>query len=632
MDFAGGQLLGSSGSAEVLTTLATVVVLAIAAQWVAWRLRVPSILLLLVLGFVAGPVTGLLQPDRLLDPSLLFALVSIAVALILFEGGLTLQFSELRESGAVIRNLCTIGAFVTFILTTCAARIFLDMGLAVSVILGAMLVVTGPTVVGPLLRHIRPVGRVGSIGKWEGIVIDPVGAMLAVAALASVEALHSSSPGQTVQVVFTGLFKTLWWGGLVGLAGALPTIFFLRRYWIPDHLQSPVMLALVVGCFAMANHLQPESGLFTVTLMGILIVNQKHVPVRHLIEFKENLRVLLISLLFIVLAARIQIDDLTGLGWGSLAFVASLMLVVRPTAVFLSTFGTGLTWQERIFLSWLAPRGIVAAALASVFALALVELQSNTGGTLNLFQEGDTDKLVPVTFLVIVVTVAVYGLTAAPLARWLGLSVPNPQGALIAGADPFARAMGQSLHDSGFAVLLVDTNSDNIQAARMAGLPTFFASILSEQALEEIDLGGIGRLMALTGNDEVNSLAALHFSEVFGRADTYQLAPATVGSTRRETAEEVMRGRQLFDEHATHRELNDRIHGGAVIKKTKLTDEFDYDAFVERYGPSSILLAVVTSAGSLAFDTTDQPALPKPGDSVIALIDPVEDPPAVELA
>ncbi|NIL95570.1 MAG: sodium:proton exchanger [Planctomycetales bacterium] len=606
-------------------TLAAVVVLAIGAQWVAWRLRVPSILLLLIVGFLAGPVTGYLNPDQLLDANLLFALVSLSVALILFEGGLTLQFGELRESGAVIRNLCTMGALLTAVLTTLAALLFLQTGLAVSIILGTMLVVTGPTVVGPLLRHIRPVGRVGTIAKWEGIVIDPVGAMLAVLAFACVEALSLRGAGSAVEAIVVGLIKTVFWGGLLGLAGALPTIFCLRRYWIPDHLQSPVLLTVVVGCFAAANSLQAESGLFAVTLMGVLIVNQKNFPIKHIIEFKENLRVLLISLLFIVLAARIQPDAMTGLGWGSVAFVAVLMLVIRPAAVLLSTMGAGLTWQERIFLGWMAPRGIVAAALASVFALALRGLPAGASPRLQLVQAGDVDKLVPVTFLVIVVTVAVYGLTAAPLARWLGLATAQPQGALIAGADRLARAIAQALHDAGFAVLLVDTNRDNIQTARMAGLPTFYASILSEHALEEVELGGIGRLLALTSNDEVNALAALHFSEVFGRAEVYQLTQTVVGVTRQETAGGVLRGRQLFHEQATYGNLHARLAAGAVVKKTSLTTEFDYGAFQDRYGPTAFLLFVLTASGGLQINTVDQPVTPKAGDTVIALVEPVAD-------
>jgi NhaP-type Na+/H+ or K+/H+ antiporter len=618
------QLLVAATAGSAVLTLASVVVLAIGSQWIAWRLRLPSILLLLIVGFVAGPVTGLLDPDNLLDPSLLFAFVSLAVALILFEGGLTLRLSELRESGVAIGSLCTIGATVTVALATCAAWLLLGMGPGVALILGAMLVVTGPTVVGPLLRHIRPTGRVGAIAKWEGIVIDPVGAAMAVLALASIEAIELGEGG-AFPAVFSGLFLTVFWGGLFGVLGAWPTIVCLRRYWIPDHLQSPVLFMIVIACFAAANRCQAESGLFAVTLMGVILVNQRHVPVKHIIEFKENLRVLLISLLFIVLAARIRPDTLGELGWGGLAFVAVLILVIRPVAVFVSTLRSRLTWQERVFLSWLAPRGIVAAALASVFALTLEGLQANTGGTSQLLQPGDVDKVVPVTFLVIVLTVTIYGLTAAPLARWLGLANPNPQGVLIASAHAGVRAIARALQDADFAVLLVDTNRDNIQSARMEGLPTFYASILSEHALEEVEIAGIGRFLAMTRNDEVNSLAALHFSEVFGRAEVYQLSHGATGRPRTEPAGEVIRGRRLFAEHATYGYLDERMEAGAVVKKTRLTDAFNYEAFLGRYGETALVLFVASDTGALAVNTVDQPVVPKAGDTVIALVDPIEE-------
>jgi hypothetical protein len=264
----------------------------------------------------------------------------------------------------------------------------------------------------------------------------------------------------------------------------------------------------VVTAFTMSNLLQTESGLLTVTVMGIVLGNQKTVPVKHIIEFKENLRVLLISILFIVLAARLQIDDLRHISVSSLAFLAVLIFIARPAAVALSALRSDLSWQERVFLSWMAPRGIIAAAVSSIFALKLAEAGHPQAG-----------QLVPLTFLVIIGTVTIYGLTASRMARWLGVAKPNPQGALIIGAHSWARAVARVLQEEGYEVLLVDTDRRNISATRLAGLPAFYASILSDSALDEIELGGIGRLLALTSNDEANSLAALHFIPAFGRSD-----------------------------------------------------------------------------------------------------------------
>jgi NhaP-type Na+/H+ or K+/H+ antiporter len=617
MDFA--AVIFATDESSTLGTLAVVVVLAIGAQWAAWRLRLPAILLLLSIGFLAGPVTGFLKPDDLIGTKLLFPLVSLAVALILFEGGLSLRLRELEEAGAVIRNLCTIGALVTAVLTTAAAFYLLKTGLAVSLILGCMLVVTGPTVIGPLLRHIRLTGRVGTIAKWEGIVIDPVGATLGVLALAAVEAVETGAGGAGKEALL-GLVKTVFWGGLIGLAGAVPTLYCMRRYWIPDHLHSPALLMLVVGCFALANHFQAESGLFAVTLMGVVMINQKSVPLKHVVEFKENLRVLLISLLFIVLAARIHLEALRDLGWNSMAFVAVLMLVIRPASVLVSTIRSGLSWRERLFLSWLAPRGIVAAALASVFALALGRLETSADHPPVLLVEGAAEKLEPITFLVIIVTVSVYGLTAGPLARWLGLSSASPQGILFASAHAGARAIAKAVQQAGFRVLLVDMNRAHVHIARMEKLPAVYASILSETVTEELDLTGIGRLVAMTRNNEVNSLAGQHFIESFGRAEVYRLSVPR-GSARTETSDAVLHGRPLFAEEATYDYLDERFGAGAVVKTTKLSNEFDYEAFCELYGPSALVLFVVSSANNLSISTIAHPLVPGKGETVIALVD-----------
>ncbi len=624
-----------------LIGLTVIIVLGIGAQWVAWRLRVPSILILLLTGFAIGPGAAIvsdafggdgqpwLRPDDLMG-DLLLPLVAISLAVILFEGGLTLRLSELKQAGSTIINLCTTGAIVTWVLAGGFAYVLLGQGWALAVILGAMLTVTGPTVVGPLLQHIRPAPKVNAIGKWEGIVIDPVGATLGVLAFVAIEAIHTQGFGPATGQAALGLLRTVLVGGVIGAAGAVPIVLLLRNYQIPDYLQSPVLLAMVVACYTASNLLSDEAGLFAVTLMGLLIANQRFVSIQHLVEFKENLRVMLISWLFIVLAARLQVEQVALLGnWRSLAFVAMLMLVVRPAAVFASSWRSDLTLQEKLFLCWLAPRGIVAAALASIFTLRLESLN------LPVVPEGAAEQLVPITFLVIVSTVAIYGLTAAPVARWLGVAQPDPQGILIASCHPGARAIGHAFKDAGFRVLMVDSNPFNVQAARMEGLSTVYASILSEHAIEEINLGGIGRFLALTRNDEVNSLATLRFREIFGRAGVYQLAP-NEGRTREKTSHELIRGRQLFTADATYNELDARFSAGAVVKATKLSKAFTYDDFQKLYGGEALLLFVVGETGALSINTVGQPMNPKPGDTVVCLVDRVveraDEEPAAETA
>jgi len=588
----------------IMFGLAAILCLGVGAQWVAWRLRLPSILLLLGAGFLVGPGLGFLEPDALFG-ELLFPLVSFSVALILFEGALGLRLAELRTAGRAILNLVTVGAAVTWLLGTVGARVFLGFSTGDALLLGAILVVTGPTVIGPILRHVRPIGRVGAISKWEGIVIDPIGAILAVLIFDAIHVDGATEVSAATGQILANLARTM--GGSLATAtiSAAVLVLFLRRYWIPDFLQSPVLLMVVVLTFVGSNLLQVESGLVAVTLLGVILANQRTVTVEHLVEFKENLRVLLISSLFILLAARVQPSEFAALGWGTVAFVALLILVVRPAAVFLATLGCGLRWQERVFLSWLAPRGIVSAAFASVFALRFGGLH---------------DQLVPVTFVVIVATVVVYSLTITPLAQWLALATPNPQGVLIAGANPLARQLGKALHEEGYRVLVVDRNRSMINAARMEGLPTWFGSILSKQALDELDLGGIGRFLALMPNDEVNSLAAWHFSEIFGRGEVFQLAPSSPRGPRAETALEHLRGRFLFASKATYAFLQSRLAEGAVVKRTPLTEEFDIEAFRALYGPKAVPLFLIGEGDKLTVQTADNETSPKPGQTLISLV------------
>lgn len=594
---------------HVLIGLTGIIVFGIGAQWLAWRLRLPTILLLLVVGFLVGPIFGFLHPDELFG-DLLFTIVSLSVAVILFEGGLSLKFSELRQAGVVIRNLVTVGALITWLLSANIAYIILDFDFELSLLLGAILVVTGPTVVLPLLRHVRPVGRVSSILKWEGIVIDPVGAILAVLVFEAI--LAEDQFGVVTSVILIGVLKTIVIGLILGGLGAALVVVLLRRYWVPDSMQNPVTLMVVVAVFAASNLLQEESGLLTVTLMGILVANQKQVSIRHIIEFKENLRVLLISSLFILLAARLQLADLLQINGGTIVFLAMLIFIVRPASVWLSTLGADLNWRERLFVSWMAPRGIVAAAVSSIFGLELIEVG-----------HPNADQLVPIIFMVIIGTVLIYGLTASWAARRLDLAQENPQGLLLAGANDLSRAIARSLQEKEFRTLLVDTNWHNISEARLEGLPTYYGNIFSESILDEINLAGIGRLLALTPNDEANSLAVLHFIEVFGRAEVYQLVPqADYYKGNRGLRSQDLRGRLLFGPQITCQVLNERFHRGATIKTTNLTQEFNYQTFQEMYGETAIPLFMINKNGRLIIRTVDEPLQPQPGHKLISLIGP----------
>ena len=595
---------------HLLIGLASIIVLGVSAQWIAWWLRVPAILLLLLFGLIAGPIAGFLDPDALMG-DLLLPIVSISVAIVLFEGGLTLNMHELPKIGRVLRNLVSLGAGITWVISTVAAHLFLGLDWALSTLLGAILIVSGPTVIGPLLRHVRPIGQVGPILRWEGIVIDPIGAMLAVLVF---EAILIGELRHATTEFGIGAILTIVIGSVLGLCGAWLLTFFFKRYWIPDFLQNPVTLMALISIFSASNALQEEAGLYAVTIMGIALANQKSVSVRHIIEFKENLRVVLISSLFILLAAHVQLDAISKIGWGGIGFLIVLIVIARPAAVAVSTLGSDLEWRERAFLAWIAPRGIVAAAVSSIFALRLTEAGYP-----------QAERFVAATFLVIIGTVAVYSLTASALARKLQLASPNPQGVLITGAHRWAREMASALKDAGHQVLLVDTNWENISAARMAGLPTHYGSILAEDAHDHLELGGIGRLLAVTPNDGINTLAALHFSELFSRAEVYQLPAQSKSPAQQGDPPHHLRGRLLFSPDASYAHLSEQFEAGAEIRKTRLTEEFDYDAFQAHYGGTAIPLFVINGRHSLGVYTTEQVASPRAGQTLISLVHPEEE-------
>ena len=593
--------------------LTGVLALGALAQWIAWKFRFPSILLLLAFGFTARVVTGI-DPASILGEELLFSLVSLFVAVILFEGGLSLKLVEVRESKSIVAKLVTVGVFVTWVLASIAGCLLLDLDWRIAALVGAVLTVTGPTVVGPLLRHIRPSRNVASITKWEGIVVDPIGALLAVLVFEALFAVGSHGEEiSSIGAVLGILVKTLLVGGSVALVCAYGLVQSMKRYLVPDYLHNFVFLVVAIVSYTASNAIQHESGLVTVTLLGILLANQSAFPVKRVLEFKESLRDLLISTLFIVLSARIEFSQIMELGWGGLAFVALLIVVVRPLAVYASCVGSPLNWRERTFLAFLAPRGIVAAAVSAVFAAELLHRGTPMTGA---------EAIVPLTFLVIVGTVTTYGLFSPFLARVLGLAAPDPQGILFAGASPPVQKIAKAIQDEGFRVLLVDTNFQNISAARQAGVPGVCASVLSEFVDEEVDLGGLGRMLAMTSNDDLNRLASLEFMADFGSENVYQLKPKRqAASERRKTSTAHLEGRFLFRNELGFEKLQERFEAGATIKKTRITDEFSYEDYLYRYGIAATILFVISETGKLKILATER-VEPTPGDTVISLLLP----------
>ena len=597
---------------SVLAQLAVIVSLGMASQWTAWRLRVPSILLLLLTGLLVGPLARLglgapiLDPERLFGPLLLPG-VSLAVGLVLYEGGFSLRRDELQHVGPAVRNLISIGCLVTWGLAALAAWL-LGVEARVAAVLGAVLTVTGPTVVGPLLRHVRPKGNAGAVLKWEGILIDPVGATLAVLVLEAV--LSRLDAGQGVLSGAGSFLVTCLVGSGFGVAGAAGLVMAIRRHWVPDTLENALSLAMVVACFVGANRLHHEAGLLAATVMGVVVSNALREQAKHLLEFNENLRVLIVGVLFMVLAARIHPSELAeALGWRPLLFVLLLILVVRPASVLVSAWGTSLSRAERVFLAWMAPRGIVAAAVSAVFALRMVEEGLPEGRV-----------IAPMTFLVIVVTVAVYGLTAGPLARRLGLAESDPQGVLLVGAHAWARELARALKEGGASVTLMDVNQAHVTDAKLAGLEAVHANALSEALESEIETRGVGHVLALTPNDEVNALVATRGAETLGRARTYRIAPRS-GAPAHLSPLLPGRSRALFSHQATFETLDERQTRGDAFRVTKLTPEFTFRRWREVHGPDALPLLLLTGRGGLVLPFTPETRIePSAGDTVIGLV------------
>lgn len=589
-------------SATLLIGITSILVFGIGAQWAAWRFKLPAILLLLISGILAGPVFHLLDPDVLMG-DLLTPFISLSVAIILFEGGLSLRFSELKNVGKVIGNLVTIGVVITWVVTAVSAFFLFDFGWELAILLGAILVVTGPTVILPLLRQVRPSGQVGSILKWEGIVIDPIGAMLAVLVF---EVILGASHTSATSLAVISIVKTVVFGTLVGLIGGALIYFLLKRHLLPDFLQNPVALMVVVTVFTVSNMFQHESGLWATTLMGIALANQRSVQIQHIIEFKENLRVLLLSALFILLAARVELSNLlANLNWQILVFLLILIFVARPLSVYVSSLFSEVNWREKIFLSWMAPRGVVAASISSIFAISLVQ---------NGFEQAG--QLVPIVFIVIISTVVIYGLPASWVARKLGVAKPVPNGVLILGAHHWSLKIAKAIQEEDFKVLVADSNWKHIYQAQDRGLETYHGNVLSEFALEEIDLDGIGRMLSLTPNDEVNSLAALRFGEIFGRSHVFQLPPNIRGEAENKEVTSHLSGRILFDDQLNFERLSKIFSPQKEISVQEITDSQSASAFKGRAGEELIPLFLVSSNHEIQPFTVDNPPSPAAGDKV----------------
>ncbi|MDY0185349.1 MAG: sodium:proton antiporter [Desulfuromonadaceae bacterium] len=595
-------------SVDIMAAMfAAVFVVSSLCQWLAWRVKLPAIVFLLLAGIIAGPVLQLVSPDAILG-DLLFPFVALSVSVILFEGSLTLNYREIGGLQRVVRNLVSVGMLTTWVITTLLTRYILGLSWELSLLFGAISVVTGPTVIAPMLRTVRPTQAVSNILRWEGIVIDPIGASLAVLVYEFIVAGGGQRALGHTLIIF-GLIVLV--GFVIGILGGYGFGLLLRHHLLPEYLHNVTALGLVFGSFALSNLIQPESGLVTVTVMGIWLANMPNVDMEEILDFKESLSLLLISLLFIILASRLDFADFTALGWPALLVLLGIQFVARPFNVLLSSAGSNLTWPERHLLAWIAPRGIVAAAVSALFAMQLEQ-----AGFV------DAEKIVPLIFMVIIGTVLFQSATARPLAMWLGVAEPEPRGYLIVGANPLARAIGLALQKSGFRVRLADSNWEYTSKARMEGMPTYFGNPISEHADRHLDMVGLGRMLALSPQEELNMGAAMYYRIDLGVENIFRVQNSKPKEDTGKKAVKHRRGTILFGENVTYASLDAMLDHGAEIHSTKLSESFTFKEWREQNGNAAVALFAMDVRKNLRLFSIDNRFEPAPGWQIFSLVLP----------
>ncbi|MEM9819931.1 MAG: sodium:proton antiporter [Bacteroidota bacterium] len=509
-----------------MTELAGIIILGIFAQWLAWRIKLPAILPLILIGLVVGPISTFWTEDgqKWIEPiyqesinhglfpgNSLFYFVSLAIGIILFEGGLTLKRQEIKEVGPSILRLISLGSMITFVGAGLATHFIMGLNWDISFLFAALIIVTGPTVIAPILQNVPLTRNVATVLKWEGILIDPIGALVAVLVY---EFIVSGGGG----VHFTGhalltFFRIILIGLAMGSLAALALYQFIKREWVPHYLLNVFTLALVLLVFVVSDVLEHECGLLSVVVMGMFLGNLNVPRLNEILYFKESLSVLLISILFILLAANINIPDLELLlDWRCLLLFAFIVLILRPASVFMSIRGADLNTNEKLFVSWTGPRGIVAAGIASLSGIRL--LNKGIPGA---------EYITPLVFMVVLGTVLLIALTARPVAHLLKVIQESSDGILIVGSNAAARLIGKYLQDNKRHVVLIDSNQSNIDKARSSGLEAFQSNIYTDDLDEHFELVDMGFLLSMTSSAEVNQYVCHKFQHNFGEKGTFRL-------------------------------------------------------------------------------------------------------------
>lgn len=569
------------GALTPVTAFALVGALGVGSQWLAWKLRLPAIVLMLAAGLLIGPVLGVFDPVRDIGP-LMTPMISIAVAIILFEGGLTLNFHSLVGAAEGVRRLVVLGAPLGWLTSTLALHYVAGLDWGSAAVFGGILIVTGPTVMAPLLRTARLQRRPSALLQWEAIVNDPVGALAAVLAFEVLVVTQSDlEAGHAIWELVRGIgFATL-----IGVAAGWGISQSFKRGKVPEYMKVPVLFALLLGTFALADTMLHESGLLAVTIMGIWIANADLPSYAEMRRFKEHATILLVSGVFILLAASMNLDTLSVLTWRAGLFVVVIIVLARPVSVLLALAFTKVPWKERLLIAFTGPRGVVLVAVAGLFGERITALGIEDGAI-----------IAPLAFVIVTATVVLHGFTLAPLARFLGLTAAGQPGVVIVGGSPFAKAMAEILGKLDVPVLISDYNLIRLRPSRNAGVKTFYGDILSETAEFGLDLIGYEMVIAATDNDAYNTLVATDLAPEYGRENVFQLRRDNP-ETGRHSLPSTLGGKR-FAGGLTYSQLQQKIREGWQLRSTRLSDEFTIDGFRDR-NPDSILVGELQERNGL---------------------------------
>ncbi len=587
---------------SLMVKIALIGAMGIGAQWVAWRTGRPAIALMLIVGILAGPVLGIIDPERdfgtLLEP-----IIKLAVAVILFEGGLSLNFKDLRHAGWAVMRLVIIGVPVGWALGTAAAYYGAGLSLEVSALFGGIMVVTGPTVIGPMLRNLRVSPRVRDILKWEGIVNDPIGALLAVGIYAYV-----TYEGAAADVYTIGLdvLAASFVAGILGAALGYGLTWLFPRGYVPEYLKAPLLLITVIGGFVLADIIKHETGLITVTIMGVVMANRPIYSSQTLHRFKEDLSVLLISGVFVLLSATLDWETVQSFQARFIVFLILLLFLVRPLTVLISLFFSSVPWRERIFIAWIAPRGIVAVAITGLFALRMVD-----------YGVPDAEALVPLSFAVVIVTIFAHGFSASWFARFLGIEEGKSDAIMLVGSNSWTVELATFLKSLKYDVTIADTGKFALRRARRREIDVYDGDFLDEAHNDNVDLGKFQHLIAATDNDSYNQLLSSDLGPEMGYEQISLLA-----TDKKDANRGPGRGRMLTESGATYTELVDRAREGWVFSKTRLTEKFTYENYRDNLGLGEEPLAVMKPDRRLLFFSTEARPFIEEGDEIISFVAP----------